>query len=200
MGIQRIVILAVVLSAGCMFMPQPESPDTTRLQFTGDGAAIVAAEPTGLTLLVVPPRALPAYSTHRFAYMQQDRELRYYARHEWIADPARMLHPALVRALEQGGRFAAVVVPPTPATADVRLDLEILELHQDFRAGDPSEFVWRVRAQVVVLDERRVVGTRVFEVRERAGGNAVAGAAAADRALARLLEDLTGFIAGLPLD
>lgn len=200
MDIRSIATLAVVLTAGCTFLPQPDTVDTTRLQLTGNGAVVTPATPTGLTLLVAQPRALQPYATPRFAYMEQDRELRYFTRHEWAADPAYMLHPALVRVLGDSGRFAAVVVPSTPATADARLDLEILELHQDFRGDGPSEFVWRVRVQVVALQGRRVIGTRVFEVREPAGSDAKAGAAAADRSLARLLSELTAFVAELPFD
>lgn len=200
MDIRTIVVSAVALTAGCTFLPQPEAIDTTRLQLTGNEAVVEPAESTGLTLLVAKPRALQPYATPRIAYIEQDRELRYFTRHEWVADPANMLLPALVRVLEEGGRFAAVVVPSTPATADARLDVEIIELHQDFRGAGPSEFVWHVRVQVVSLDARRVLGTRVFEVREPAGGDARAGAAAADRALARLLSELTAFVAELPFD
>ncbi len=166
MDIRSIATLAVVFIAGCTLLPQPETVDTTRLRFTGEGAVIARAVPTGQTLLVAQPRALQPYATPRFAYMEQDRELSYFTRNEWASDPSDMLQPALVRALEESGRFAAVVASPTPATADVRLDLELLELHQDFRGGGPSEFVWRVRVQLVALDGRDVAGTRVFEVRE----------------------------------
>jgi cholesterol transport system auxiliary component len=200
MKVHWVGVVAVILASGCTLFPEPESQDTTRLQLTGSTATIEQVAPSGLTILVVQPRALQPYATPRFAYLLEDRELRYYARHEWIADPARMLHPAVIRAVEASGGFAAVIAPPTPANADIRLDLEILEMHQDFRSGDGSELVLRVRSQVVMLSSRRVVGTRVFEVREPAARNPIAGAAAADRAFARLLEELTAFTAELAFD
>ncbi len=186
--------------AGCTLLPEREQADNIRLQVTGATATISPAPPTGLTLLVVQPRALPPYATPRFAYLQRDRELRYYADHEWVADPARMVHPVLIAALEKSGRYAAVIAPPTPATADRRLDIEIQALHHDFRSGDPSEVVMIARAQVVSLRDRRVLGTRTIEVRERSAGDPVSGAAAADRALARLLEAIVDFVKDLPVD
>jgi hypothetical protein len=66
---------------------------------------------------------VPGYATPRFAYMQRSRELGYYGRHEWSAEPARMLQPAVTDALDRSARFAAVVAAPSPAVADLRLDL-----------------------------------------------------------------------------
>src|SRR5690606_10676247 len=133
--------------------------------------------------------ALPGYGTTHFAYVEDAHELRYYGRHEWIVEPSDMLQPAVVRALESSGAFAAVLSPPSTAVASHRLDLELVNLYQDYRVGgSASELVLTVRAQLVSVDSRTVLATRTFEYREAAGTGPVSGAAAADRALARLLE------------
>jgi ABC-type uncharacterized transport system auxiliary subunit len=99
----------------------------------------------------------------------------------------------VVRALESSGAFAAVLSPPSTAVASHRLDLELVTLYQDYRGGGASALVLTVRAQLVSTGSRAVVATRTFEYREPAGTGPVSGALAADRALARLLEDLVAF-------
>lgn len=189
-----LVVLSVVALSACAVFSTPEAPRYVRLQLTGAEASIPVSPVSGVTVLVARPRALPGYGTTHFAYVEDTHELRYYGRHEWIVEPSEMIHPAVVRALETSGAFAAVLSPPSTAVATHRLDLELVTLHQDYRArAGASELVLAVRAQLVSADTRAVLATRTFEYRESAGTGPVSGAAAADRALARLLEDLVAF-------
>jgi cholesterol transport system auxiliary component len=187
--------LMLLALSGCAVFSAPEPPQYVHLQLEGAGASIERADgKTDATLLVSALRAAPGFATPGFAYIQRDRELRYFARHEWIAEPTHMMLPAVVRALDQTGRFDAVISPPSSANAQLRLDLELTALYQDFRVAGGSEAVLSVRAQIVDPADRSVVATRVFELREPAAAdNPLAGAAAADRALARLLEQLAAF-------
>lgn len=188
-----LLIAAATVLAACAVFSSPDAPRYVRLHLTGAEASIVAAPGTGGTLLVAPPRAQPGYDTTHFAYIEGGHELRYYGRHEWIAEPSSMLQPAVIRALESSGAFAAVLSPPSTAVASHRLDLELVALYQDYRASGGSSVVLTVRAQLVSAETRAVLGTRTFEYREAAGTGPVSGAAAADRALSRLLEDLVAF-------
>lgn len=138
---------------------------------------------------------MPGFATVHFAYLEQGLELRYYGRHEWTASPARLMQPALVRALDQSGGFSAVITPPSIALADLRLDVELTRLVHDFRESEGGEIVLAVRAQMTSLTDRHVVATRTFAYREPAQADPVSGAVAADRALARLLEDVVAFAA-----
>ena len=192
----RIVMVAAVLAlAGCGTLSRPPAVNITRLQLLGEGAEIARGEPLGLSIAVADANALPGFATPRFAYRERDLELRYYGRHEWAASPERLLQPAVVRALDESGRFSAVISPSAIALADLRLELELTRLVHDFRDSDGGEVVLAVRVQLTSLADRRVLGTRAFEYREPASANPVAGAQAADRALARLLEDLVAFCA-----
>lgn len=189
-----LVIASAAALGACAVFAAPEAPRYVRLQLTGAEAVIAAAPATAATVLVALPRALPGFGTTHFAYVEEARELRYYGRHEWITEPANMLQPAVVRALESSGAFAAVLSPPSTAVASHRLDLELVALYQDYRAtSGSSELVLTVRAQLVSMETRAVVATRTFDYREPAGTGPVSGAAAADRALARLLEELAAF-------
>lgn len=189
------VTAAALLASGCALLTAPETPRLVQLHIDGAGAEIAAAPATGRSLLVAPPRPHPGYAGTRFAYIQHDHQLAHYGRHVWADDPGKLIRAALVRALERSGAFAAVIVAPSPANADLRFDLELVTLHQDFRARRGSELVLAMRAQVVDLAARRVVATRSFEFREPAGAGPLDGAAAADRALARMLEAVTAFAA-----
>ncbi len=196
-ALTRVLLLFVAMTAvaGCTVFSAPDTPEYIQLKIDGAAAQIPVAERLPQTLLVTLPRAAPGYATTHFAYIQRDREMRYYGRHEWIAEPSRMIHSAVLTALDRGGRFAAVVGPQTGANADLRLDLEVLALHQDFRGVRESELVLTVRAQLIATVDRQVIATRTFDLREPAGANPIAGAAAADRALARMLEELAAFCA-----
>lgn len=186
------LLLLPPLLTGCGTLARPNTPEITHLYLDGGGAEIAQAETVPQTLLVAVPRTLPGYATPRIAYMEGERQIEYYGHHEWTSDPARMLQPAATRALERGGRFAAVVASPSPAIADLRLDMEVIKLLHDYRHGQAVvELV--VRAQLTGFDDRRVIATRLFEYREAAGMGPVRAAAAADRALATFLEDLAEF-------
>lgn len=185
-------VLAVVLT-GCGTLARPPAVNVVKLQLLGEDAQIQSVEALGVSITVAEPTALPGFATARFAYLERGLELRYYGRHEWTASPARLLQPALVRALDQSGGFSAVIAPPSIALADLRLDLELTRLVHDFREHEGGEVVLAVRAQLTSLRDRRVLATRSFDYRERAAADPVSGAEAADRALARLLEDVVAF-------
>ena len=191
-----LVAACALVLAGCGTLSRPPAVDLVKLQWLGEGAEIAAGESLGVSISVPEPSALPGFSTARFAYLQRDLELRYYARHEWSARPARLLQPAVVRALDASGRFDAVVAPPAIALADLRLDLELTRLVHDYRGRDGGEVVLEVRAQLTSLADRRVLATQRFSYTEPADAHPVAAARAADRALARLLEDLVAFCVG----
>ena len=185
--------LLVVALAGCGTLARPPAVNMVKLQLLGEGAQIESVEPVGASIAVAEPTAMPGFATARFAYLEQGLELRYYGRHEWTASPARLLQPALVRALDQSGAFSAVTAPPSIALADIRLDVELTRLVHDFREHEGGEIVLAVRVQLTSLQDRHVLATRSFEYREPAEAHPVAGAVAADRALARLLEDVVAF-------
>lgn len=188
-----VIAVTVLAAAGCGTLSRPPAVDVVKLQWLGEGADIPTGASLGVSIAVPEPGALPGFATPRFAYLQRDLELRYYARHEWSARPARLLQPAVVRALDASGRFDAVIAPPAIALADLRLDLELTRLVHDFRESEGGVVVLEVRAQLTSLDDREVLATQRFSYTEPADAHPVAAARAADHALARLLGDLVTF-------
>jgi ABC-type uncharacterized transport system auxiliary subunit len=68
----------------------------------------------------------------------------------------------IVSALESSGTFRAVILAPTAAAGDLRLDTEILRLQQDF-ASQPSRVRFTLRAYLV--DQHDTAGAGLARIR-----------------------------------
>ena len=146
-----------------------------------------------LVVEVGPPRARPGFDTPQIVYVQRPYELDYFATHRWAATPARMLGPLVAQALDQSGSFSAVVRPPAPVRADLRVDVELVRLQQNF-ASRPSRVEIALRAELVDLQAKRVLASTLFEDTESAPtDDAYGGVTAANAAAARVLDKLVDF-------
>ncbi len=185
--------LILLLSTACSIIPEPKPAalDKYLLEYT---PAKVQETRAGAPVLVIStPQAHGAYDTGRIAYMQQQFGLRYYVRSRWADTPARMLAPLMAEALNATGQFQALYASSGQVSANQRLDTELLSFHQDF-THQPSEMHITLRAQLVDLDAQRIIATRTFDISEAAPSeDAYGGVRAANRAVARLLEQLAAF-------
>ena len=190
------IIMITWLLTACSVLPEPKPVllDKYLLQYT---PAMVQETRAGAPVLVVAtPQANGAYNTTRIAYMQQQYGLRYYTRSSWADTPARMLAPLMAEALNASGQFQALYASPGRVSANLRLDSELLRFHQDF-TQTPSEIHVTLRAQLINLDTQRIAATQLFDVREAATSeDTYGGVLAANRAVARLLEELAAFCIG----
>ncbi|NVO04752.1 MAG: membrane integrity-associated transporter subunit PqiC, partial [Rhodoferax sp.] len=91
-----------------------------------------ARQPGHRVLLVEVPHAAPGYDSARMVYVRQALTQEAYAHSVWVDTPARMLAPLLVAHLQKSAPFRAVLLAPSAARADHRLDTSILRLQQDF--------------------------------------------------------------------
>jgi cholesterol transport system auxiliary component len=148
-----------------------------------------------LVLAVSMPRARPGFDTPQMAYERRPHEIEYFTRSRWADTPARMLAPLLAQALEQSGTLRGVVQAPRTAAADLRLDLEVVRLVQDFSIR-PSRVRFTLRAQLIDARASRVLATREFdEIENTPSDDPYGGVIAANRMLERLLEQLADFCA-----
>lgn len=172
------------------------APATYLLEWENE-TAVSASAPPGrcLTLLVTLPRSTPGYATSRIAYVREPHRLEYFAEHQWADTPARMLEPIVVQALLAAGYFRNVIAGRTPVEPDLRLDSEVLALRQIFEnRGSRIEF--RFRVEVFDLTQPEVLGERVFAITEPSEApSPSAGVAAANRAVARLMNALGSYLA-----
>ncbi len=184
------------LVAGCApFQQAPQQSPSLHVLQPGALPA-KAARRSDLTLEVGVPRAAPGFDTPRIAYVERPYAIDYYSRSEWADTPARMLGPLLAAAFERSAAFRAVVLAPTSALAELRVDVELVRLQQDFTIK-PSRADLALRVQVVDSRSRRVLATLVVEETEPAATqDAYGGVAATNAALERALERTVAFVLG----
>ena len=146
-------------------------------------------------LLVSIPTAAPGFNKRALVYFDQQYEVKYHAKAQWVDTPARMLLPLLVHHIELAGLFNTVLSASTsPIAASLRLDTEIVRLQQEFFT-EPSQVHLVFRAQLLNMDTRSVLATQVFEITENARSeDAEGGMLATNRAVASLLKAITKFV------
>jgi cholesterol transport system auxiliary component len=187
--------------AGCGgLLPKPPAPPS---RYALDDGAAVQSGPTAAAgapvLLVAQARAAAGFDTAQMRHLGATMALQAYTQSEWVAPPAEMLAPLLVQALQRSGAFRAVLLAPSSARADLRLETELIRLQQDFRRR-PSELQLTLRVLLIDLGTRRALGTRSFEQRLPAvSEDALGGVLAARQASSQVLRELADFCAELVL-
>ena len=187
------VMTAVLLLAACASLPT--SGTTSANIYLLDARAAIPAAPArrNLVLTVRVPDARPGFDTAEMVYIRQPHQLNYFASNRWAAPPARLLAPLLVQALEQSAGFRAVVPAGVAMPGDVRLDTELVRLQQDFSV-QPSRVQLTLRAQLVDVHRKQVLAVTQFDETETAtSDDAYGGVRAANRAVQRMLIELTRF-------
>jgi cholesterol transport system auxiliary component len=192
-------LLTLTLISGCELLRPAVSvhPKFYALSVTRDAISAAPsgqpAAPTAPTLIVSPPHAAAGFDSQRMMYLRQADQLEYFAHSEWIDTPARMLAPLIVNAVERSGAFRAVVLTPSLATGEIRLDTEILRLQHEFLSA-PSQVRFTLRAYLVDSRTRRVIATREFDISVASSSeDPYGGVVAANRAMQTTLENLSAF-------
>jgi cholesterol transport system auxiliary component len=184
---------ATLLLGACVSLPKPEPVELFTIDPRFEGAPVTAG--TGPVLLVSAPRAGPGLDGPGMAWLQRPNQLQYFARSQWVEPPARMVGPALVRALERTGRFRAVTQVALAASPGLRLESEVVRLQQEF-TGRPSRVRFTLRLELVDVAARSILGTRELEALEPAPTeDAAGGAAAANAAVKRVLDEAAAWCA-----
>lgn len=189
-------LIAVALY-GCSIGPAETTPARTYLLNPDISVRKIAANRARndhATLLISVPKAQPGFETPRMAYLLRQHELSYYAFNQWVDTPGRMMLRLLAQAMERSGLWRAVVQTPSPVRADYRLDCDNLVLEQQFFSR--SRVRLGLRAQLIDIKRQTVIGVRNFEVFEGSlSEDAYGGVVAANEAAAKLLDELTSWVA-----
>jgi len=194
------VVMALLFLAlsGCSIASKTTIPakKTYALQAQPDSRASEAgASSQCLSLRIAVPAAVPGFATARMAYTTEPPRLDYFAYHEWVAPPARMLAPMMETWLDDSKLFEAVVFGSTDIRTDLRLDSDLVRLSQDFN-GSASTLTLVIRVKLVDVSNRALLDAKTFSYAEPvAGANPEAGAMAANRAASQFLGDLAAFVA-----
>ncbi len=194
--------LLLTLAAGCSALSPTTTPQPSHYSLdialidpgaaTRSPATLSVAAPT---LIVSPPHAAAGFDSPRIIYVREAHRLEYFAHSEWVDTPARMLAPLIIGAIENSGTFRAVVLTPSGAAGDMRLDTEIIRLQHDF-SSQPSGVRFTLRAYLVDNTTRQVLAWREFdETVAAASEDPAGGVVAANRAVQNALEKLSVFCA-----
>ncbi len=183
-------LLAGALVGCALLAPdRAPAPGLYTLQPVFASAGLPAAGEEAPAIAIAPPGARPGLEGPQMAFVTRAYELRYFARHQWVEPPARLLAPLLVLALERQGRLRPVQGRAGVASA-LWLETEIVALQQEFELR-PSQLRFGLRAQLSDAAAGRVIAkTQLEAVEPAASDDPYAGVVAANRAVARVLEEL----------
>jgi cholesterol transport system auxiliary component len=146
------------------------------------------------TLIINPPHAAAGFDSQRIIYIREAHKLEYFAHSEWVDSPARMLGALLVTAIVRTGTFGAIVLSPSSASGDQRLDIEIIRLQHNFQT-QPSRAQLTLRAYLLDEATRRVLAWKEFEGEAlSATETAQSGVSAANIAAQDVLDQLAQFL------
>jgi cholesterol transport system auxiliary component len=118
----------------------------------------------GKSLFVAKPKAALGFDSANQMYMREIYQLEHYRNSQWIAPPAELLLPLLVRYLEGTGAFNAVLAEGnSPVMGEWRLDTELLRLQQEFFTV-PSQVRLQMRWQLLDLRKQKIVDIQYVDV------------------------------------
>ena len=190
-----VLLLGIALTACGVLGNKPAPPLLTYTLMDSAAASNAVAAPVGARVLMVDmPRAVAGFESKRMVYVRHPLTQEAFANSAWSDTPARMLAPVLAARLQRSGQFRAVLLAPSTAKADWRLETTVLRLEQDF-LHKPSSV--RFTLQLTVLDNstREVIAWHALDVERAAPSeDATGGAAAANAAVQEGLAQIDTFM------
>lgn len=189
------VIFSAALTTGCSpFATKRDVEPAAEYLLDWRPAEIAERSPRGPVLQISPVRAAAGFRSANMVYVAQPHRLEHFARHRWVDPPARMLEPLLVRAAEASGLYAAIGSPAAPIKADLRLDAELQHLQLVVEGGQHRLQV-ALRVSLISVTDGRQLAASNFDLEEISREHSPYGSVqAANRAVARLMDELTAFL------
>lgn len=187
-------ILWALLPACTLFKPIPAKPIHYYTLATSSIPSIEQyASQKKPVLLISEPRANAIYNNTRMIYIPGLYQMQFFSQNRWADTPAHMLHPLLIKALQNTGRFDTILNAATMMHYDFLLNTHLLSFQQEF-LSHPSQFKILLRAQLINAKTLRILETHDFMVVTAAPtDNPQGGALAANQATYALLKKITAF-------
>jgi len=186
------IALLALLLAGCVnFAEDPNAPPITHYVLADPGgSASPAAAPDPRTLLVLDTTASGFYDADSMAFSRSPGARSYYQYARWTERPGRRFADLMRARIEAQRSFAAVAAVGGHVRGDLLLDTELLEFYHD-ASSEPGHVRMVLRAELIDLGKRALIGRAVFEQRVDAASYDAAGAAQAfSVASGRALDEL----------
>lgn len=199
---KRIMLLACALLAGCVnFGDKTNAPATVHYVLEDSGRIAVAAttaSPVTSPILRVSDTVVAGfYDGEPLVFARTPDTRAHYQFARWTERPGKRFADLMRARLD-----ASVPYPVVAGSGHVRgdrlLDTELVAFYHDASVS-PGVFRLVLRAELVDLNRRVLIGRRQFEqVIPLASFDAAAAAAAANRAVGHTLDDLAAWLASTP--
>ena len=184
----------LVLLSGCSLLGKPKDPVTI---YSLDPR--VQAEPSWPTvpwqLSMTPPSASRMDDSARITVRPSPNEVEVYKGASWAKRPSEMLGDAVLRALEDSGRIAAVARQGSGISGEYKLVLDIRRFESDYAGRAVPAATIEVNAKLLHGQDPQVALSRTFLQSQPAAGVAVPEVVAAfDRAMTAVTADIAGWV------
>lgn len=192
-----VIALAALLLAGCVnFAEDRNAPPITHYVLSDAGQRARPAEPADpRILLVLDTTTSSFYDVDSMAFSREPGTRSHYQYARWTERPGKRFADLLRARLEAERSFATVVAAGGHVRGDLLLDTELVEFYHDASSA-PGRVHVVLRAELVDLRRRTLVGRILLEQRVEAASYDASGAAAAfDVASGRALDDLVAWLA-----
>lgn len=193
------LFLLALLLVGCVnFGEDRNTPPITHYVLTDfEAAAKPPGTPDPRTLLVLDTTTSTFYDTDTLAFSRQPGTRGYYQYARWTERPGKRFADLMRARLGSQGSFAAITAAGGHVRGDLLLDTELVEFYHDARSAPGSVHIV-LRAELIDLKTRSLLGRSLIEQRVEATGYDAAGAAQAfNLATGRALDDLVVWLANV---
>ena len=187
-------ISALCLSSCSLFSPINANSETTyRLNSL---PTVPIEKQSDKTLLVTQTDSIPMFNTKQMAYSNKPYQIGYFAKNHWAETPASMINNLMIQTLHNTHHYHAIISPPFTGKYDKILATQLIELQQDFNVN-PSVIRLTARAQLIEASTSQILRAKEFSVVVPSTCNTpYGGVYAANKAVAKLLKEITQFCTG----
>lgn len=189
-------VAAAVLLAGCSILGGKQRDPVTIYSPQVNVTPDPAWPQVDWQLAIARPNASRLVDSPRIGVRPVPGELQVYRGAAWAQPPTDQVETAVLRALEDSGRIAAVGRLSTGLRSDYRLAMDIRRFEADYAGGASPAAAIEISAKLLDSRDQRIVASRTFTQIRPAADTATASVAAA---FGQVLSAISGEIAGWTL-
>ena len=195
---KRVLPFLVLALAGCVNLGEGRDTPAITHYVLEDARAEPVGKASAIdtrTLLVLDTVTTPFYDTGNLAFSRAPGTRGHYQFARWTERPGKRFADLLRARLEAQGGFATIVTAGGHVRGELLLDTELAEFYHDAQTA-PGSVQVVLRAELVDLKNRSLLGRKQFERRVEAASYDAAGAAESfNQAVSGVIDDLTAWLA-----
>ena len=189
-------IALVTLACGCSSLLISDKPRDPSTIYAPDPR--VQADPAWPSvpwqLVIASPTAPRVIDSLRIAVRPSPNEMQIYKGVRWAKSPSAMIEDALLRALEDSGRIAAVARQGSGIDPEYKLVLDLRRFESDYAQASLPAATIEVSAKLMDARSQKVVASRTFLEATPAASTGVPDVVAAfEQSLAMITRGLAGW-------